>query len=801
MNEIIQKITKSFIDEAKSSPRMLEDLAAMERYMSESYDGRTFIELLQNADDAEATKIKVLFINNTLIVANNGRPFNENDIMSICRSGASNKKRGNNIGYRGVGFKSTTTISSEIIIYSNNTFFSFSKSVCARVLNKPENKVPTVRIPFLYSKNDIDVDVYKTIEDCYSSGFKTFFIFANPNIDKFLSELEDFDEGGILFLNKIEEVDIECGKFNKKIAITKDIISETDSIIKVNKKNVMWYIVSQNNVSIAFKYNSADGIIPAEDNESVFHCFLPTSDKTGFKFKVNADFSTDPSRKHIIQDEGTIIAFKDVQNLLADFICRIIKNKEHKFYSIITMLNSYTTFNQLVTSFDEGIIDALNLKEWVPTNNGKYSKVEISKVFSKWLDSSDRQQLLKNFKGLTQNVLIYEMYESIDNIDRFLIKLGAKEFGINEIAPLITNVDSVNLLTPKLIGKIFTYSNKIMDETWMEYCFIPMNKGFMQLSETTTGMTIHSEFLEVVKSLFNAKEISELALRYDVFADVQQKKKILNGGRLKKVESTIGARSLEFAVNKWKTPIQNCIAIEAFNGRIPKDMSNKTEEYDLISTSKDARVSYIAVKTVNVLGESFKLSEKEYSAAQKYGDLYKVYIFTTETNDVEYTVISNPIDNMHMSKVVKEWEWLCVSDCKENFNIEASDLIMDESNNNKEVNFDSMNGEQFERFCCHLLIKNNYSDVTLTKTSGDQGIDIIAYKDNIKYGFQCKCYSTDVGNDAVQEVFAGKTFYKCNVGIVLTNQNFTPSAINLAENNGVVLWGRYELLRLIRNVQ
>lgn len=132
MHNKIREISAWFIKEATASPRMLEDLAAMERYMSESYDGRTFVELLQNADDANSTQVKVLLEGDAIIVANNGRPFDENDIMSICRSGASSKQRGDNIGYRGVGFKSATTISTDIVIHSADTFFSFSKSACAK---------------------------------------------------------------------------------------------------------------------------------------------------------------------------------------------------------------------------------------------------------------------------------------------------------------------------------------------------------------------------------------------------------------------------------------------------------------------------------------------------------------------------------------------------------------------------------------------------------------------------------------------------------------------------------------------
>lgn len=114
------------------------------------------------------------------------------------------------------------------------------------------------------------------------------------------------------------------------------------------------------------------------------------------------------------------------------------------------------------------------------------------------------------------------------------------------------------------------------------------------------------------------------------------------------------------------------------------------------------------------------------------------------------------------------------------------------------VNFDSMEGLQFERFCGNLLLKNGYYDVVVTSGSGDQGIDIIAYKEGVKYGVQCKCYSEDVGNKAVQEAYSGKTYYNCHVGAVLTNRHFTPSAVELAKRTGILLWGRDHLIALIK---
>lgn len=113
--------------------------------------------------------------------------------------------------------------------------------------------------------------------------------------------------------------------------------------------------------------------------------------------------------------------------------------------------------------------------------------------------------------------------------------------------------------------------------------------------------------------------------------------------------------------------------------------------------------------------------------------------------------------------------------------------------------YDYMEGHDFEQFCAKLLEANGFCNVRVTQESNDQGIDILAEKLNVKYAVQCKCYSSDVGNKAVQEVFAGKSYYDCHVGVVLTNRYFTRAAKELAQKTQVSLWDRDMLEKLIEN--
>lgn len=108
---------------------------------------------------------------------------------------------------------------------------------------------------------------------------------------------------------------------------------------------------------------------------------------------------------------------------------------------------------------------------------------------------------------------------------------------------------------------------------------------------------------------------------------------------------------------------------------------------------------------------------------------------------------------------------------------------------------DSLNeGLEFEKHFAKLLDKLGYYDITITSASGDFGIDVLAYNDDILYGFQCKLYSNTVSNKAVQEAYSGKNHYGCNVAVVVTNNYFTDAAKKQAKETKVILWDRTILI-------
>lgn len=89
----------------------------------------------------------------------------------------------------------------------------------------------------------------------------------------------------------------------------------------------------------------------------------------------------------------------------------------------------------------------------------------------------------------------------------------------------------------------------------------------------------------------------------------------------------------------------------------------------------------------------------------------------------------------------------------------------------------------------------------MTKASGDQGVDLIVVGGGKKIAVQCKLYAGAVGNDAVQQVMAGRVYYGCDVACVVTNSTFTKSAKDLAVKTEVELLHYEKLLDFLKRFQ
>ena len=99
---------------------------------------------------------------------------------------------------------------------------------------------------------------------------------------------------------------------------------------------------------------------------------------------------------------------------------------------------------------------------------------------------------------------------------------------------------------------------------------------------------------------------------------------------------------------------------------------------------------------------------------------------------------------------------------------------------------DGMTGREFELWCASYLKRKGFRRIEVTQASGDYGADIIALdRRGRRWVFQCKKYTKNVGNTAVQEVVAARAHYNADRAGVMTNSLLTKNARALAEENDV----------------
>ena len=105
------------------------------------------------------------------------------------------------------------------------------------------------------------------------------------------------------------------------ITLRRDTVDDRTRSIRLagSEGSDQWTVIERDGFALAF-VNDALGIVRLEERRAVVHAFLPTLETSGFPFKVNGDFSTDPSRTRIILDECTHAGISSVARLIVDLI-------------------------------------------------------------------------------------------------------------------------------------------------------------------------------------------------------------------------------------------------------------------------------------------------------------------------------------------------------------------------------------------------------------------------------------------------------------------------------------------------
>lgn len=116
------------------------------------------LELIQNADDEEASSITFIFDKDKVTVINDSKPFDKDDVWAICSVKPGRKR--NKIGFFGIGFKSVFNITNAPQIISGQYTHYWNKRRVVTYRGIYLNGLLTTPMIFkVYSKQCMTPDV------------------------------------------------------------------------------------------------------------------------------------------------------------------------------------------------------------------------------------------------------------------------------------------------------------------------------------------------------------------------------------------------------------------------------------------------------------------------------------------------------------------------------------------------------------------------------------------------------------------------------------------------------------------
>ena len=105
---------------------------------------------------------------------------------------------------------------------------------------------------------------------------------------------------------------------------------------------------------------------------------------------------------------------------------------------------------------------------------------------------------------------------------------------------------------------------------------------------------------------------------------------------------------------------------------------------------------------------------------------------------------------------------------------------------------------EFEEYIGQLYKSMGYQ-TEVTPYSNDKGVDVIMYKDDVKYVIQCKRYKGTVGSPDIQKFIGALDHSKADKGIFVTTGMFSFEAEKMAKEHPIILVNRITLAKMIIN--
>lgn len=479
-----------------------EDLGTAEDTTKREYSGRFLFELLQNANDAirdwmelnpdedgRTGSVQIILSRESLIVANQGAPFSEQNVKAICRLGKSTKSLSKSIGHKGVGFKSVLEITDRPEIYSGDFAFGFSLAECARTIQEvlednslTDIAMPIHRFPFHRSLTEVNDEDRTLVCELFTQGYVTVvrlpLIVSDAAIEEQIHR--DLNSLTLLFLSAINKLEAtfpsghkltlqrdplekngDVKQVSRKITLTEiDVTSSSsnwlviaphqpiaiENLALITDLGKAWKEVTHVSFSLAFPFSS-DWKLRIEDEAFPFYVYFPTKENSGFRFVVNADFYVGSSRTHIPRNDFNIWLAKQIVEYLATCGINGIKQLLPNEPDIVNLLAPCNVpQDEFDREFYNLYLDRIRTVDFVPAGSDTYLTPDNLRFVPEGAEIEafhnyfPEEQLTVGCAWCYPQVSIEESEnQRVKQGHPFLFQIGAKRLEVDDVLQLLTN--------------------------------------------------------------------------------------------------------------------------------------------------------------------------------------------------------------------------------------------------------------------------------------------------------------------------------------------------------------------------
>lgn len=422
--------------------------AGILRLLTQLYpDNAHFIyELLQNAEDAGASRAHFDLSGQSLVFAHNGaRLFSARDVESITSIGDSTKLDvPTQIGKFGVGFKAVFAYTQTPEIHSGEFHFKI------RDLVVPEEARPI---------------------NLSSSALKTRFVFpfdhnrkrANQAVTEIQRALQALDDATLLFLTSIHRIDYElpggrAGSVQRRASETVGAVGELIEVAvrhpKSGNAKSHWLryqrsvAVTDDAVEKTCTIGVAFALAPTRTKAARGQCELAScapgcvsiyfpaeKEASGLRFHIHAPFASTVARDSVRDCEGNNQLRDHIAALVADALVDLRDRGLLDVAALDVLPTEDDDLSEFYEPIREAIVEAFGARELVPTKSGHHRRIgELFRGPSDILAllTDDDLAVIIDHKGATP-LWCANPPQINQRADKFLEGLGIKEWGWEEL--------------------------------------------------------------------------------------------------------------------------------------------------------------------------------------------------------------------------------------------------------------------------------------------------------------------------------------------------------------------------------